>query len=84
VTTVAPTAAAIDAATPVVPRVAWRRVREGLTESEVQALIGPPTKVFELAGKTVWYYYYPSVGAGSVFFSSRGVASSVQRPSGGG
>ncbi|MGB8326862.1 MAG: hypothetical protein WCE48_04715 [Steroidobacteraceae bacterium] len=84
VTSTAHLAPTIDASTPVVPRLAWHRIHAGLTESDVQALIGPPTKVFELAGKTVWYYYYPSVGAGSVFFGSRGVASSVQRPSGGG
>jgi hypothetical protein len=82
-TSTARLAPTIDASTPVVPRAAWRQVREGLTADEVRALVGAPTKTFELAGKTVWYYYYPSVGAGSVFFGSRGVASSVQRPSGG-
>ncbi len=50
---------------------------------EVNGLIGAPTKTFELAGKTVWYYYYPAIGAGSVFFDAHGRASSVQRPAGG-
>jgi hypothetical protein len=76
-------ASASEATEPIVPRERWRHVREGLTGEQVTALIGPPTKTFELAGKTVWYYYYPSIGAGSVFFGSRGVASSVQRPAGG-
>jgi hypothetical protein len=67
----------------VVPRAQWRRVQSGLTMDEVNSLIGAPTKTFELAGKTVWYYYYPAIGAGSVFFDAHGRASSVQRPAGG-
>lgn len=67
----------------VVPRAQWRRVQSGLTMDEVSGLIGAPTKTFELAGKTVWYYYYPAIGAGSVFFDAHGHASSVQRPAGG-
>jgi len=67
----------------VVPRAQWRRVQAELTMDEVNGLIGAPTTTFELAGKTVWYYYYPGIGAGSVFFDARGRASSVQRPAGG-
>ena len=67
----------------VVPRAQWRRVQSELTMDEVHGLIGAPTTTFELAGKTVWYYYYPGIGAGSVFFDARGRASSVQRPAGG-
>jgi len=66
-----------------VPRVQWRRVNAGLTMDEVTGLIGAPTTTFVLAGKTVWYYYYPAIGAGSVFFDAHGRASSVQRPAGG-
>jgi len=67
----------------VVPRAQWRRVQTGLTMEEVKALIGAPTKTFELAGKRVWYYYYPGIGAGSVFFDTNARASSFQRPAGG-
>jgi hypothetical protein len=67
----------------VVPRAQWRHVQAGLTMDEVNGLIGAPTKTFELSGKTVWYYYYPAIGAGSVFFDAHGRASSVQRPAGG-
>jgi hypothetical protein len=67
----------------VVPRAQWRRVQTGLTMDEVTALIGTPTKTFELAGKRVWYYYYPGIGAGSVFFDANARASSFQRPAGG-
>ena len=46
----------------------------------MNTLLGPPTRSFELGGKTVWYYYYPGIGAGSVFFGSDGRAASYQRP----
>ena len=75
--------AAAANASVVVPRAQWRRVQTELTMDEVDGLIGAPTTTFELAGKTVWYYYYPGIGAGSVFFDARGRASSVQRPAGG-
>ena len=63
-------------------RVAWRGLKEGQSEAEVEALLGPPTKRFELSGKQVSYYYYQGVGAGSVFFDGTGRISSVQRPPG--
>jgi hypothetical protein len=82
---VAPKATQPAAATApvVVPREQWRRVQAGLTMDEVNSLIGAPATTFVLAGKTVWYYYYPAIGAGSVFFDAHGRASSVQRPAGG-
>jgi hypothetical protein len=80
--TTAIAATAPVAAPVVVPRTQWRRVEAGLTMDEVSALIGAPTKTFDLAGKRVWYYYYPGVGAGSVFFDAHGRASSFQRPAG--
>jgi SmpA / OmlA family len=73
----APTAAA--AAVP--DRHAWRQVTTGATQADVARSLGQPTTAFQLAGKTVWYYYYPAKGAGSVFFDSAGRASSVQSPS---
>ena len=63
-------------------RVAWRGLKEGQSEAEVEALLGPPTKRFELSGKQVSYYYYQGLGAGSVFFDGSGRISSVQRPPG--
>ena len=51
-------------------------------ESEVTALLGPPSKKFTLDGRTVWYYYYPATGNGSVFFTDSGRVSSRQSPFG--
>jgi hypothetical protein len=64
-------------------RQAWRKLGSGATQADVRRLLGPPTTTFQLSGKTVWYYYYPGKGAGSVFFDSAGRASSVQSPSSG-
>ena len=61
-------------------RHAWRQVASGTTQADVARLLGKPTTTFQLSGKTVWYYYYPAKGAGSVFFDSAGRASSVQSP----
>ena len=76
-----PSSVASTASTP--DRHAWRQVASGATQADVTRLLGKPTTTFQLAGKTVWYYYYPAKGAGSVVFDSAGHASSVQNPSSG-
>ena len=77
-----PTTASSVAPTTATPdRHSWRQVTSGATQADVGHLLGQPTKTFQLAGKTVWYYYYPAKGAGSVFFDSAGHVSSVQSPS---
>jgi hypothetical protein len=75
-----PTAAAAAAPPAAVPRAAWRHVKVGSNESDVQGLLGPPTKTFDLSGRRVWYYYYPDQGAGSVFFDRSGQVTSLQAP----
>jgi len=74
------TATAAAPATAAPDRHAWRQVASGTTQADVERLLGKPTTTFQLSGKTVWYYYYPAKGAGSVFFDSAGRASSVQSP----
>lgn len=89
----APSAAAPAAAAPAVPRagyvspeaalrVNWSKVKENMDESEVTSLLGPPSKKLALDGRTVWYYYYPATGGGSVFFGDAGRVSSSQSPFG--
>lgn len=58
----------------------WLQVKEGMTQADINTLVGAPQKIFALNGKTVWYYVYPGVGAGSVFFDANGRASSYQKP----
>jgi hypothetical protein len=60
----------------------WARIKPDMAEAEVVALLGEPSKKFDLDGRRGWYYYYPGTGAGSVFFTDAGRVSSRQSPFG--
>ena len=62
------------------PQESWAQLKDGMSQSQVTALLGVPTKTFKVSGQTVWYYYYRDVGAGSVFFYDDGRVASRQRP----
>lgn len=62
-------------------RRAWRRVEPGKSESDVKSALGAPSRELRINGKRVWYYVYPDVGAGSVFFNDDGHVSSARSPS---
>lgn len=62
------------------PRESWAQLKEGMSQAQVTALLGVPTKTFKAGGQTVWYYYYRDVGAGSVFFYEDGHVASRQKP----
>jgi outer membrane protein assembly factor BamE (lipoprotein component of BamABCDE complex) len=62
-------------------RLSWRKVKRGMTDTQIADVLGPPSHDTRINGKRVWYYYYPGVGAGSVFFNSDGRVSSDQAPS---
>ena len=59
----------------------WSQVQPGTPQDRVQALLGTPEKVLRIDGALVWYYVYPDVGRGSVFFNASGKVSSRQPPS---
>ena len=73
------------AATQVSPLVqlkkSWSQVEPGTPQDRVQALLGKPEKVLRIDGALVWYYVYPEIGRGSVFFNASGKVSSRQSPS---
>jgi hypothetical protein len=46
----------------------------------VRALLGAPEKVLRIDGALMWYYAYPGIGPGSVFFNASGKVSSRQSP----
>jgi uncharacterized coiled-coil protein SlyX len=73
------------AATQVSPLVqlkkSWSQVEPGTPQDRVQALLGAPDRVLRIDGALVWYYVYPEVGRGSVFFNASGKVSSRQSPS---
>jgi hypothetical protein len=59
----------------------WSQVQPGTPEDRVQALLGKPERVLRIDGALVWYYMYPGIGRGSVFFNANGKVSSAQSPS---
>jgi len=59
----------------------WSQVERGTPRDRVEALLGKPEKVLHIDGALVWYYVYPGVGPGSVFFNASGKVSSRQSPS---
>ncbi|HXZ48018.1 MAG TPA: hypothetical protein VEG27_03305 [Usitatibacter sp.] len=63
-------------------RASWSEIGAGMDDGQVTKLLGPPSKKLTLDGRTVWYYYYPAIGNGSVFFTDAGRVSSRQSPFG--
>ena len=61
----------------------WSQVVPGLPEDRVEALLGKPEKVLRIDNTLVWYYLYPEIGRGSVFFNASGKVSSRQAPGAG-
>jgi SmpA/OmlA family protein len=59
----------------------WSQVQPGTPQDRVEALLGTPEKVLRIDGALVWYYVYPEIGRGSVFFNASGKVSSRQSPS---
>lgn len=59
----------------------WSQIEKGTPQERVQALLGAPEKVLRIDGAPVWYYAYPGIGPGSVFFNANGKVSSLQAPS---
>jgi hypothetical protein len=85
---VAPIAAAQPGADsgPATPEAAlranWSNVKAEMGQAEVTRLLGEPTRKLTIDGRTVWYYVYPGIGTGSVFFTDKGRVSSRQWPFG--
>jgi hypothetical protein len=58
----------------------WSQVEPGAPQERVHTLLGAPEKVLRIDGALVWYYAYPGIGPGSVFFNASGKVSSRQSP----
>jgi hypothetical protein len=63
-------------------RINWSKIRQGIDADEVSRLLGAPTSQLRLDGRNAWYYSYPAIGNGSVFFTDAGRVSSHQSPFG--
>lgn len=59
---------------------AWSEVRPGVSKERVHALLGEPERVLRINGDWVWYYLYPGLGKGSVFFNRADEVTGVQAP----
>ncbi len=60
----------------------WSQIRPAMSQDEVATLLGAPSRQFMIDGRRVWYYAYPGIGRGSVFFTGKGRVSSRQSPFG--
>jgi hypothetical protein len=58
----------------------WSQVEPGTSQDLVRALLGAPEKALRIDGALMWYYVYPGIGPGSVFFNASGKVSSRQSP----
>lgn len=59
----------------------WSQVEAGAPQETIQTLLGKPERVLNIDGNVVWYYAYPGIGRGSVFFNRDGKVTSFQAPS---
>ncbi|HEY6241082.1 MAG TPA: hypothetical protein VIW78_09600, partial [Burkholderiales bacterium] len=59
---------------------AWSQVVPAMPGDKVEALLGKPGNILRIDNTLVWYYIYPEIGRGSVFFDSSGKVSSKQAP----
>lgn len=58
----------------------WSGIRRGLSKERVNEVLGAPGSVLHINGDLVWYYVYPGVGKGSVFFDREDRVTAVQAP----
>jgi hypothetical protein len=58
----------------------WSEIQPGLSQERVNAMLGMPERVLHINGDLAWYYVYPGLGRGSVFFNGEGKVSSAQAP----
>ncbi|HEY6239887.1 MAG TPA: hypothetical protein VIW78_03545 [Burkholderiales bacterium] len=58
----------------------WSQVVPGMPGDKVETLLGKPGNILRIDNTRVWYYIYPEIGRGSVFFDSSGKVSSKQAP----
>ena len=58
----------------------WSEIRRGLSKERVGEVLGAPGSILHINGDLVWYYVYPGIGKGSVFFDRAENVTAVQAP----
>jgi hypothetical protein len=61
-------------------RANWRKLRQGMTQAEVKALLGPPGSIDNSLGFSVWWLY-PDILGGRVEFNRDGGVTGWSEPS---
>ena len=56
-------------------KVNWRKLQKGMSESDVEQLLGSPSKVDVYGSFTLWHYGYPLGGQVQFDPNTRGVTS---------
>jgi hypothetical protein len=59
---------------------AWSEIRPGVMKARVDEALGKPAREMRINSDLVWYYVYPGVGNGSVFFNSEEKVTAAQPP----
>ena len=57
----------------------WKKIKRGLTEQEIETLLGAPKNTLEVDNQMVWYYRYEEVGS-TVVFAHDGRVIGWQKP----
>ena len=58
----------------------WAGVKPGIAKARVDELLGKPDREMRINGDLVWYYLYPGIGRGSVFFGENEKVTATQAP----
>jgi hypothetical protein len=58
----------------------WLEIKPGITKARVDGLLGKPEREMRINGDLVWYYVYPGIGRGSVFFNGEDKVTAAQAP----
>ena len=61
----------------------WSEIQPGTPKARVDAVLGAPEREMRINRDLVWYYVYPGIGRGSVFFSTEDKVTAVQPPAAG-
>lgn len=59
---------------------AWSEIRPGVLKTRVGETLGKPVREMRINNDLVWYYVYPGLGNGSVFFNSEEKVTAAQPP----
>lgn len=59
---------------------AWSEIQPGVMKARVDQILGKPAREMLINSDRVWYYVYPGIGSGSVFFNSQDKVTATQAP----